>query len=266
MMKFILKLTLSLIILTLNFAIFSCSSTKNLPKQQESIEIKKEDEGRKPTFEIINYQKAIDSYECSGDIELNFNDQRFSGSFELQTIRNQVFMLKLFGPFGINVATVYGVNDNIIIMNNWNNNYYQSLSGFDGFEFLVPYPDKFFKIFLAESFLSHDTLIKTTNDTLTISKDLNNSYKYSFIYSLKSNSILKSKIADSSYEYNVFYEKFENINNSYLPKSIILKENRMNGKIKISIDKFKNINNIKKVQSPNYKKFEKVDNLNDLFK
>jgi hypothetical protein len=264
-MKIIIRITILITIFLIAILVISCSSTKNAINQKEAIEKKEYNSEITSPSQIINYRKQIDSYECLGDFELNFNNQSFDGTFELQTIRNKIFLLKLFGPFGINIASIFGENDKVTIINSWNNIYYQSKNGFDGFEFLTPYPEKFFKIFLAESFLESDTLNNPKSDTVQISKNLNKSYLYNLLYSIQTNSVLSSKIIENQYEYDVYYDKFEKNNFTTLPKNIVLKENRMNGKIKLSVDKFKNINNIFKIQTPNYVKLKKVENLNQLF-
>ncbi len=105
-MKF---LKLIFLVVLISVFTFSCSPTKKVVDTQVSLE------------DILdrmkyNYEK-INSYSASGNIDLNLRNLRMSLQFSIQATKPNTFLIDVFGPLGIDIASVYLKDDSIMILN-----------------------------------------------------------------------------------------------------------------------------------------------------
>jgi hypothetical protein len=248
----------------------ACSSTK-VQKKYEQTHIEKdtlnnEQNGKEPNIEIKS--KNIESFECNGQISLLLNGEELKGSFEIQSIKNRIFLLDIFGPFGINVARIYSDTLTNVFCNIWQGKYYKNKEGIENFEFLSPMPQIFFKIFTAEPFLQNFDNIQVTEnqDTLSFNQLLDNNANVHCFYLNSLSSIIKIIVNYKINNYQIIYNNFANYGNyGNLPLNIVIQDVVKNDKITLQIESFDKINAINEIKSINLTKYKEVSNFNELF-
>lgn len=105
-MKF---LKLIFLVVLISIFTFSCSPTKKVIDTQVSLE------------DILdrmksNYEK-INSYSASGNIDLNLRNLKMSLQFSMQAIKPNTFLIDVYGPLGIDIASVFLKDDSLMILN-----------------------------------------------------------------------------------------------------------------------------------------------------
>lgn len=220
------KQNINIFFLLLSALLFSCTSSKTDSGELRSIPIKELKE------RINTNSKTIETFEGSGSISVETPEESNTGAIEIRIKKPDSLLVKIEGPFGIDIATAlitgkefiyYNVQENKVITGPTNEaNMGAILKIKMGFDELLNS--------LIASFVFKDE----NNDSLDAPAE-NNNYLImqntgagSFQYLIEPNSLLVDRysVFDTSNKkvLEVTYSKYSNINSVYLPEKLIIKQ------------------------------------------
>lgn len=230
-MKFI-KLFLLLILVSLPY--FSCSTSKKVTSEQVTLE--------EILLNMKSNSQKINSYSGTGKIDLNLKSIKMPLQFSLQAIKPSTVYLDLYGPFGIEAASIYLKEDSIYVYNAMSNSLIKfsfSSSRLRDFQFVSFLNQMLYKSFFGyidlDTIASDSTFTFETSNKICVIKYIQKSrYDFCFDKSKKFLSEIYYRSETSNENFVILFSELKKYNNIVFPSSIIFNDNDRQESVSIS--------------------------------
>lgn len=203
---------------------FSCSPSKKIT----DVEVTLEDILQNMESNYIR----INSYSGTGKIDLNLKSLKMTLQFSLQAIKPSTVYLDLYGPFGIEAASIYLKEDSLYVYNAMSNTLIKtSLTSpkLRDLQFLNHFNQMFLKSLFGyidlNSMVSDSTLNVNSSDKVCVIK-FNQQYRYDFCFdkSKRFLSDISYSSANSNENFLILFKELKNYGKIFFPSNIIFND------------------------------------------
>lgn len=252
------KIIYFLLSIVLSIILNSCSSVKDsTQKEQQMLHEKTIDTLQH--IKRINLRKGLNNFESIGEVTIKVNNDEFSGNFELGYIDKNICIVNVYGPFGINIASIELKSDTIKLANLWHKTYYQTNAKIESTELNLNFLELARKILLAEPLIDSININQNT-DTLYFSNSFDKGIA-SYKYIISTNKLYFSYVEIEKNKLNLNYNNYKKIENSYYPYNIYIEIESLKAIISFEIEELKILKEINKYKPIDYNKLQKVDDI-----
>jgi len=240
---------------------YSCSSIKDTSEKKQS-NLKEKTIDSIETFQVLNLRKGLNNFESTGEVTININNDEFSGNFELGYINNKHCILNIYGPFGLNIASVEIKSDSLKIANLWHKKYYQTHTKIKSTELDLNYLELIRKLLIAEPLID-SIIIKNKGDTLDFSHTFDKG-KASYKYIISNSNLIFSEVEIEQYQVKLMYNNYKKNDSNYYPYKLVFEIDSLNAKVTFEIEELEILNDLDKYKPIEYNKLQKVNDINKL--
>lgn len=202
------------------------------------------------TFEDINASmksnfEKINNYSATGEVELNLQKLKMDLRFSIDAVKPKTAIINLFGPFGLDIASIYLQGDTLMVYNSINNQVIKTTLASKKFNdnkdlmfFITSFTQLLFGYLDVDNIESDSTELVEKNENLCVLK-YNNDVKVDFCFNRTSMFISKifydKKSTDEKFE--IIFEKIKQVEGIKFPMQITFNNLKSYETISLTINK-----------------------------